>query len=366
MSAPPDGRFPGPRRGHAGGGRGCRHSRRPDRSKPPAPGPTPALTLPATQKFTLANGLRVWLLEQHEVPLVQANLVVLSGASADVPGQFGAASMTAAMLDEGAAGKAALALADEVEFLGAQLSTVGVVRCLDGAAVDAGGEARRGAAPDGRGGPHARLPRRGARAPAHRAPDRAAPGARRSGIARRPGVSAPALRTRAPLRHERRRHRDVAQGARRGRAEDVPPQPLPARQRRAHRGGRHDARPRCGRWSRRASARWTADGAAGRAVPGAGVAAAGQAPDLSRRQARRRAVADPHRAGRRAALDVRLHRARRAQHHPRRLVHLAPEHQPAREARLLLRRHARASTCGAPPGRSSRPPACRPTRPPRR
>ncbi len=96
---------------------------RPDRTTPPAPGPTPALSLPAPQKFTLANGLRVWLLEQHEVPLVQANLVVLSGASADVPGQFGAAAMTAAMLDEGAAGKAALAIADEVEFLGATLST---------------------------------------------------------------------------------------------------------------------------------------------------------------------------------------------------------------------------------------------------
>ena len=95
----------------------------PDRSKPPALGPAPSLKLPAVQKFTLGNGLRLWLLENHEVPLVQANLVVLSGAAADVPGQFGAASMTAAMLDEGAAGKAALALADEVEFLGAQLST---------------------------------------------------------------------------------------------------------------------------------------------------------------------------------------------------------------------------------------------------
>jgi zinc protease len=95
----------------------------PDRSKPPAPGPTPTLTLPAVQKLALGNGLRVWVLEHHEVPLVQANLVVLSGAAADVPGQFGAASMTAAMLDEGASGKAALALADEVEFLGAQLTT---------------------------------------------------------------------------------------------------------------------------------------------------------------------------------------------------------------------------------------------------
>jgi predicted Zn-dependent peptidase len=95
----------------------------PDRSRPPALGPPPSLTLPPVQKLTLANGLRVWVLEHHEVPLVQANLVVLSGAGADVPGQFGAASMTAAMLDEGAAGKAALALADSVEFLGAQLST---------------------------------------------------------------------------------------------------------------------------------------------------------------------------------------------------------------------------------------------------
>ena len=58
---------------------------RPDRTTPPAPGPTPTLSLPAPQKFTLANGLRVWLLEQHDVPLVQANLVVLSGASADRP-----------------------------------------------------------------------------------------------------------------------------------------------------------------------------------------------------------------------------------------------------------------------------------------
>ena len=95
----------------------------PDRSKPPAPGPAAPLTVPAVQKVTLANGLRVWVLEHHEVPLVQANLVVLSGASSDVPGQFGAASMTAAMLDEGAAGKAALTVADSVEFLGAQLST---------------------------------------------------------------------------------------------------------------------------------------------------------------------------------------------------------------------------------------------------
>ena len=96
------------------------------------------------------------------------------------------------------------------------------------------------------------------------------------------------------------------------------------------------------------------------------VDAAGDARDLSRRQAGRAAVADPHRLDRRAALDARLLSDSGDEHDPRRLVQLAPEHEPAREARLHLRRELRRSTCARRPGRSSRPPACRPTRRPRR
>ena len=62
---------------------------KPDRSKPPALGPVNRLTLPQIQKRTLANGLAVWLVESHEVPLVQVNLVVQAGSSDDpvaVPG----------------------------------------------------------------------------------------------------------------------------------------------------------------------------------------------------------------------------------------------------------------------------------------
>ena len=55
----------------------------PDRSKPPAIGPAPALKLPAIQKTKLANGLPVWIVEQHEVPLAQVNLIVRSGSAAD-------------------------------------------------------------------------------------------------------------------------------------------------------------------------------------------------------------------------------------------------------------------------------------------
>ena len=96
----------------------------PDRSKPPAIGPAPALRLPAIQRLQTAGGVPVWLVEQHEVPLAQINLIVRAGASADRAGRYGLASLTAAMLDEGAGARSALELADAFEFLGADISTV--------------------------------------------------------------------------------------------------------------------------------------------------------------------------------------------------------------------------------------------------
>lgn len=96
---------------------------KPDRSAPPKPGAPPALKLPAVQKHKLSNGLAVWIVEQHEVPLVQLNLILRAGSAVDPHGKFGVASMTAAMLDEGAGTRSALELADAIEFLGASLST---------------------------------------------------------------------------------------------------------------------------------------------------------------------------------------------------------------------------------------------------
>jgi len=95
----------------------------PDRSKPPALGRAPELKLPPIQKATLANGLPVLLVESHEVPLVQVNLLLLAGSADDPAGKFGVASLTAAMLDEGAGQRTALQIADDIEFLGAALET---------------------------------------------------------------------------------------------------------------------------------------------------------------------------------------------------------------------------------------------------
>lgn len=95
----------------------------PDRSSPPALGPAPSLSVPPIHEHRLSNGLRVWMVEMHEVPVVQIALVVNAGSAEDPSGRFGLASMTAAMLDEGAAGRSALEIAEAIDFLGAQLST---------------------------------------------------------------------------------------------------------------------------------------------------------------------------------------------------------------------------------------------------
>jgi predicted Zn-dependent peptidase len=65
----------------------------------------------------------VVLVESHEVPLVQVNLLIRSGSGDDPSGKFGLASLTMAMLDEGAGNRNALQIADDVEFLGAALGT---------------------------------------------------------------------------------------------------------------------------------------------------------------------------------------------------------------------------------------------------
>jgi predicted Zn-dependent peptidase len=95
----------------------------PDRLKPPKPGPPPALHLPAIQKRQLSNGLPVWMVELHEVPVAQVNLVVSSGAADDPRGKFGVTSVMAAMLQEGAGSRSSLDISDAIDFLGADLGS---------------------------------------------------------------------------------------------------------------------------------------------------------------------------------------------------------------------------------------------------
>ncbi len=92
----------------------------PDRSGPPPVGPAPTVQLPPIREFTLENGLRVKLMEKHEVPLVQVDLLLDAGSARDDDAAPGLASLTAAMLAEGAAGLSSLEIADRFETMGAR------------------------------------------------------------------------------------------------------------------------------------------------------------------------------------------------------------------------------------------------------
>lgn len=93
-----------------------------DRSRHPSPGAVPKITLPAIQKGKLANGLSVWLVEQHKLPVIAFSLVLQSGADQDPAGKPGMATMTAELLDAGTRTRDILQIADELEFLGGSMS----------------------------------------------------------------------------------------------------------------------------------------------------------------------------------------------------------------------------------------------------
>jgi predicted Zn-dependent peptidase len=102
---------------------GAGAQQKPDRSAAPKPGQAPDFTPPPVERRQLSNGLPVWFVELHKVPVAHVSLVVRSGSGADPAGKFGVASLTSEMLDEGADARDALQIADAVEYLGASLST---------------------------------------------------------------------------------------------------------------------------------------------------------------------------------------------------------------------------------------------------
>ncbi len=94
----------------------------PWRTTVPRPGPAPAIALPSAQRFELGNGLPVYLLESHGLPLVVASLTSRWGSAADPADKPGLASFATAMLDRGTQTRDAQTLAREIDALGAKFS----------------------------------------------------------------------------------------------------------------------------------------------------------------------------------------------------------------------------------------------------
>ena len=87
----------------------------------PDVGPLPAIAVPGVTQFALASGLPVATVRRDVAPIVSAAFMFRTGAAMDPPGKAGLASLTAEMLDEGAGARDALAIAAELEQLGADL-----------------------------------------------------------------------------------------------------------------------------------------------------------------------------------------------------------------------------------------------------
>jgi len=93
-----------------------------DRSKPPELGPPPKLSLPPITTRQLPNGLKLMVVEQHELPLADFVLLVGSGSTADPASKPGIANLVSAMLREGTTTRKSLEIADQIAFLGIRLS----------------------------------------------------------------------------------------------------------------------------------------------------------------------------------------------------------------------------------------------------
>ncbi|HEV7660895.1 MAG TPA: pitrilysin family protein [Allosphingosinicella sp.] len=93
-----------------------------ERVAPPPPGPEIVPPVPTPNVQRLANGLKVITVENRELPLVTASLVVSGGSAADPRGRAGAAALAAAVMTEGTATRTAGQIDRAVEALGSSLS----------------------------------------------------------------------------------------------------------------------------------------------------------------------------------------------------------------------------------------------------
>jgi zinc protease len=78
--------------------------------------------LPAYEKFKLKNGLTVYLMEQHEVPVMNVSVILPAGAIYDGE-KSGLASLTASGLKYGTKNYPKTRLDEELDFIGATINT---------------------------------------------------------------------------------------------------------------------------------------------------------------------------------------------------------------------------------------------------
>ncbi|MBW2214188.1 MAG: insulinase family protein [Deltaproteobacteria bacterium] len=91
------------------------------RELPPLPSEAKDMSLPPVQVSTLDNGLQLNTIATDQLPVVYATLVIRSGGESDPPKLPGLTGLVAQMLKEGTTKRSSAEIAEEIEFLGADL-----------------------------------------------------------------------------------------------------------------------------------------------------------------------------------------------------------------------------------------------------
>ncbi|WP_380788049.1 M16 family metallopeptidase [Sphingomonas sp. R86521] len=103
-----------------------------DRVKPPAPAQPIAAAIPQPVEMRLANGMRLIVVERHDLPIVTAALIANGGGATDPATRAGAASLAADLMTKGTKTRSATEIARAIESLG---GSIGSDADRDGASV---------------------------------------------------------------------------------------------------------------------------------------------------------------------------------------------------------------------------------------
>ena len=93
-----------------------------DRSVEPKQGVSPKLNIPKSWSAELSNGIKVYGIEQNEIPTVNFSLVIQGGHLLDDKNKNGVANLMTDIMMEGTANKTPQELEEEIELLGASIN----------------------------------------------------------------------------------------------------------------------------------------------------------------------------------------------------------------------------------------------------
>ena len=96
-----------------------------DRSVEPPYGPSPEVTVPAVWESKLSNGLRVYGIQNAEVPLVQFEIVIDGGMLLEDINKVGVSNLMARMMTQGTAKRTPQELEEAIQQLGASINVFG-------------------------------------------------------------------------------------------------------------------------------------------------------------------------------------------------------------------------------------------------